>query len=237
VAEPKRKGGWRFWLLAAVTVAALALYLVPRATANRRWDRFVDSLRSTPGIMITESGRRDGRFYIAGLRDPAAPNPDSLLALTGLTPGSITARWEPYHSLDPALALSRVRALVGTDIAAVESSVLYYPVGQDQPTPESVAGLANLIGHIQAIGRASHLHGVVTTVTILGETDETGDQAVNLRLGQARAERVRNQLAVEGTDVRLIARGAEQLASVAGADPVARAERRKVTFSVVLAAE
>lgn len=237
VAEPPRKGGWRIWLLAALIIAALALYFVPRSNANRRWNRFVESLRSAPGIVITESGRRNGRFYVAGLRDPAAQHPDSLLALAGLAPASITERWEPYHSLDPALALSRVRALVGTDIAAVERSVLYYPVGQDQPIPESVTGLANLTGHIQAIGRASHLHGVVATVTILGETDETGDRAVNLRLGQARAERVRNQLAVEGTDVRLVARGAQHPAATPAVDPAARAERRKVTFSVALAAE
>lgn len=234
VAEPARKGRWRFWLLAAVIIAALALYFVPRVIANRRWNRFVDSLRAAPGIVITESGRKDGRFYIAGLRDPAARNPDSLLGLTGLSPGAITERWEPYHSLDPALALSRVRALVGSDIAEVERSIFYYPVGQDQPTPESVAGLATLIGHVQAIGRASHLHGIVATITILGETDETGDQSVNLRLGQARADRVRDQLA--GEDVRLIARGAAPPAA-ATADAAARAERRKVTFSVDLAAE
>jgi OOP family OmpA-OmpF porin len=234
VAEPPRKGRWRFWLLAVLVVTALAFFLVPKVIANRRWNRFVDSLRSAPGIVITESGRQDGRFYIAGLRDPAARNPDSLLGLAGLSPDAVTERWEPYHSLDPALALSRVRALVAADIAEVERAVLYYPVGQDQPTPEAVAGLATLIGHVQAIGRASHLHGIVATITILGETDETGDQAVNLRLGQARAERVRSQLV--GEDVRLVARGAAPSATPAG-DAATRAERRKVTFSVGLAAE
>jgi OOP family OmpA-OmpF porin len=238
VAAPPPKGRWRFWLLAAVILLALALFVIPRVRASRQWNRFIDSLRSAPGIVITESGRKDGRYYVAGLRDPAARSPDSLLALTGLSPYRVLTRWEPYHSLDPALALSRVRALVSDDIADVERTVFYYPVGQDQMTQESLAELANLTRHIQAIGRASHLHGVVATVTILGETDETGDQAVNLRLGHSRAERVRNQLQGAETDVRFVARGAAPTGpATAEADPAARAQRRKVTFSVALAAD
>ncbi|HEV8123465.1 MAG TPA: hypothetical protein VGP80_04450 [Gemmatimonadales bacterium] len=234
VAPPPRKGRWRFWLLAVAVAVLLGIWLVPRTIAGRRFDRFVSSLRETPGIVVTEAGRRDGKFQVAGLRDPAATNPDSFLGLAGLPKDQVAERWEPYLSLDPALIQARIRAVQSaqaTEVAAVEQQAYYYPVGEDQPTTEALATIPGLASRIHALGRAAASAGLTTTIAILGQTDETGEKDVNIRLGRARAERIRDLLAAAGAGVELTASGAEPPA-VPEVDATDRARRRRVTLSV-----
>jgi OOP family OmpA-OmpF porin len=232
VAPPPSRGRWRFWLLAAAALAAVALLLVPRMLENRRWGRFVRSVSALPGIVVAEAGRRDGRYFISGLRDPAAASPESLLAAAGVPEEEVAWHWEPYHSQSPALTVVRVSTLLASEIAEVEGQTLYYPVGQDEPDQAAIAAIPQLAGRIRAIGRAAERQGVATSITIRGQTDETGDPAVNQRLGQARAERIRQLLDAAGAGVPLIAAGAGLDAAPPGADPAARAQRRRVTFAV-----
>jgi len=46
---------------------------------GRAWDAYVARLRVEPGIVITDEGRRSGRFMVAGLRDPLAVDPQAVL--------------------------------------------------------------------------------------------------------------------------------------------------------------
>ena len=112
VAPPPARGRWRFWLLAAAVLAGLALWLIPRAIAQRRWGRFVRALQTEPGIVVTETGRRDGKFYVAALRDPGSRDPATLRAAAGLSPNDVVENWEPYYSLDTAFVLPRATALL-----------------------------------------------------------------------------------------------------------------------------
>ena len=287
VAPPAARGRWRFWLLAAAVLAGLALWLIPRAIANRRWDRFVRALSAEPGIVVTETGRRDGRFYVAALRDPGSRDPATLLAAAGLSPDAVAEHWEPYYSLDTAFVLPRATALLtppssvalafrggvltasgsapndwieetrrasrllpgvtstrldavrnrgpsalATEIDAVERREFYYPVGDDQPTAETLAAIPALARQIRAIERASTGQGLLLTINILGQTDETGDTKVNTRLGRARAERMRSLLTAAGAGARFVASGAEPVVADGTADATAQARRRRVTFSV-----
>jgi OOP family OmpA-OmpF porin len=232
VAAPPKKGRWRFWLLAAVVIAGLALWLIPAGIRARRWDRFVNALRAVPGIVITETGRRDGRFFVAGLRDPAAASPDSFLARAGLSAAGVDQRWEPYYSLDASFVLARARTMFAPQIADIEQQAFYYPVGQDVLPDQQLASIPALARQIRALGRAASAMGLKTMVTILGQTDETGEKDVNIRLGQGRAEQVRSRLEAGGAEVTLVAVGAEPPVIAPGAAAGARAERRKVTFTV-----
>ncbi len=77
---------------------------------QRLWDGYVARLREQPGIVITELGRRDGRFLVAGLRDPLAVDPQLLLHQAGIDPGRVVSHWEPYQGLDPQFVLKRLQA-------------------------------------------------------------------------------------------------------------------------------
>ena len=100
-------------LIALITLALLLLigaWGVRRWQEDRRWDDYVTRLREQPGIVLTEAGRRDGRFQVAGLRDPLAVDPDRLLTEAGIDPAGVIARWVPYQALDPQIVLKRLEA-------------------------------------------------------------------------------------------------------------------------------
>ncbi|MBV8923629.1 MAG: OmpA family protein [Bradyrhizobium sp.] len=81
---------------------------------QRIWDGYVARLRARlraqPGIVITEVGQQDGKFLVAGLRDPLAVDPQLLLRHAGIDPAAVVSHWELYQGLDPAFVLKRVQA-------------------------------------------------------------------------------------------------------------------------------
>jgi outer membrane protein OmpA-like peptidoglycan-associated protein len=77
---------------------------------QRIWDGYVAQLQAQPGIVITEAGRRDGKFVVAGLRDPLAVDPQLLLRQAGIDPRGVVSHWQPYQGLDPAFMLKRLQA-------------------------------------------------------------------------------------------------------------------------------
>ncbi|MCI0666014.1 MAG: OmpA family protein, partial [Acidobacteria bacterium] len=80
---------------------------------QRRWNNYIDELKSTSGIVVIETGRRDGKHYVAGLRDPLSVSPhDILLQRTQLDPNSVRSRWDLYQTLDPQFVLERAKNLL-----------------------------------------------------------------------------------------------------------------------------
>jgi outer membrane protein OmpA-like peptidoglycan-associated protein len=77
---------------------------------QQRWDGYLERLRAQPGIVITEAGKRDGKFVISGLRDPLAVDPQALLRDAGVDPTRVVASWLPYQALDPQSVLKRLKA-------------------------------------------------------------------------------------------------------------------------------
>ncbi|MER8377753.1 OmpA family protein [Mesorhizobium sp. M1399] len=99
------------WLV----VAAVLLVLIPAGgwfflswQSGQRWQAYVSRLGTQPGIIVAEQKVRDGQFYIAGLRDPLAADPQSLLAGTQVDPARVHSRWQFYQSLDPEFVLKRL---------------------------------------------------------------------------------------------------------------------------------
>ncbi len=105
-----RRAAWLSWAAAAVLLLALLVWL--RLRSEQRWDRAVERLESEPGIVLTRAERGGGRWSFAGLRDPLAPEPASLLAAAGADTSRVSATWEPYLSLRPELVLARARQLL-----------------------------------------------------------------------------------------------------------------------------
>jgi OOP family OmpA-OmpF porin len=111
--EAKRSAPYRGWLIAlGLVLLALATWAFAGLRERQRFDAYVDQLRAEPGIVIMSSGRRGGRFFVAGLRDPLARAPASLLASSQLTPDDVDAHWEPYQALQPQFVTTRARDLL-----------------------------------------------------------------------------------------------------------------------------
>jgi outer membrane protein OmpA-like peptidoglycan-associated protein len=60
--------------------------------------------------VITETGKRDGKWLVGGLRDPLAVDPQLLLRESSIDPTRVVAQWQPYQSLNPEFVLKRVEA-------------------------------------------------------------------------------------------------------------------------------
>jgi outer membrane protein OmpA-like peptidoglycan-associated protein len=101
------------WLVALVVLAVLLLlgaWGVHWWLGERRWEDYVARLRSQPGILVTEIGRQDGRYLVAGLRDPLAVDPEQMLRPAGLASRQVAFRWVPYEGLDAPIVLKRLLA-------------------------------------------------------------------------------------------------------------------------------
>lgn len=95
---------------ALLVLAALATWGFFYVQGQRRWQRYLTRLEAEPGIVITETGSRGSKFHVAGIRDPLALDPMSLLGSEGMPPvSSVSGHWLPYQALEPQFVLSRAK--------------------------------------------------------------------------------------------------------------------------------
>lgn len=80
------------------------------AAQQRAWEGYLSQLRAQPGIVITEAGRHESKFVVAGLRDPLAVDPQLLLRRAGIDTAGVDSRWELYQALEPGFVLKRLEA-------------------------------------------------------------------------------------------------------------------------------
>lgn len=110
LSERAPKPPWFALLVMATVLLLIVWWSVPRIVEERRWRAYQVHLQDEPGIVVTQVGHREGKRYIAGLRDALAPDPQVFLDTVGLDPARVESRWDPYVSLLPDLVLRRARA-------------------------------------------------------------------------------------------------------------------------------
>jgi OOP family OmpA-OmpF porin len=94
----------------------LALLVLAGAWAYRSHHRtqqfhsYITRLQEEPGIVVTDFGRRDGAWYVTGLRDPLSSDPEKLHALSEARAMPVVGHWDSYYALHPSLALRRFQA-------------------------------------------------------------------------------------------------------------------------------
>ncbi|MEP6470792.1 MAG: OmpA family protein [Acidobacteriota bacterium] len=93
----------------AVLVVAIGIWAFVAVRRNRRWDAYLGRLASEPGVVVTAEGRRGGRFFVKGLRDPLAADPVAMLAGSDLSSRKVASEWKPYQALAPELIAKRAR--------------------------------------------------------------------------------------------------------------------------------
>jgi len=95
---------------------------------NYRWNNYLELLRNENGIVVMDEYKKWGKFYISGMRDPIATNPDFLLRQANLDPSKVTRKWEPYNALHPEIVKKRAALILDapkTVTFCLEQDTLY----------------------------------------------------------------------------------------------------------------
>lgn len=216
------------WVRRIVVIAlAIALaWLVVRACTGgparaERSAAYRAALASAPGIVVTSIEYGDGRYRIAGLRDPRAEPAAALVARAGLPPAELALA--PFESRDPRL--EPPLAAVDAAIRQLEAIEIPFELKQSTVDPRDprIPRAAELV---QRAGRAAAAARIGLCVDLLGHTDETGSLEINTALRSARAAAVARALHEAGV--------ATSALHPYPADPVREAARRAVTFRAAL---
>lgn len=116
-------------VIAALLLGAILVWGFFYLRDRWRWGNYLSRLKSEPGIIVTDAQRHWWSPHsIAGLRDPLAADPQTLLAEAKLNPEKVESHWEPYHSLTPQFVVRRANTLLSpppTVSFRVERNTLY----------------------------------------------------------------------------------------------------------------
>ena len=168
--------------------------------------KYARQLNAEEGIVVTEALRRDGRNYVAGLRDPLAANPETFLGASGIPPDGITSHWEAYYALTPGLVVKRAAKRIEpppTITLAMRGETL---VANGSATAEWVAAAQQRVEVIPGV-TAFDTSGVVDeTLAALAAKKRAIDETV-LYFGDgadlsAESEAALHQLATQIKDLR-----------------------------------
>ncbi len=94
-------------VLLALTVVLLGQHYRGRAEEARQRAAYASALAESPGLVVTDVWREDGRLQISGFRDPLAEAPATVLARRGLAPAAL--HFAPFFSSDPLIITRRAK--------------------------------------------------------------------------------------------------------------------------------
>jgi OOP family OmpA-OmpF porin len=216
--------------MCAATLIAARIYLPLRS--SWQWERFVGSLRREPGIVVIDSSKHGGKYFISGLRDPLARDPATLLRKAGLSPDKVNFAWQGYLSMQaPFAAIHHFDEVE----ESLENRKIYFREDSSQLSPEQIDDLADVAGGIRALLESALRAGKKIKIEVTGHTDVSGTETRNQKLSEERTRTVIESLAQAGIPTQAL------LTRVAG--PTAnngmpdgdwnRAYSRCVSFDVV----
>ena len=110
--RPKSKTPILLWLLVAILAGSIGFWLFSHFRERREWIEYVWRLEAEEGIVVTHTGRRDGKYFVSGLRDELASNPQTLLSGNHLSAEKVFGQWEPYQALSSKFVLARAQRLL-----------------------------------------------------------------------------------------------------------------------------
>ena len=103
-----RKGKrWLLLVVLAAIVLPLLYWGVVSWQARALWRDAQTALRAEPGLVIVESGQGGGRYFVRGLRDASAREPNAVIGERAARRLEVSWHWRPYVSVEPELVLAR----------------------------------------------------------------------------------------------------------------------------------
>ncbi len=173
--QAPQRGPWVLLALATAIVLAIGFVAV-RHHSNQvaeatQLDAYRNALGAQPGIIVTSASREGGRYRLAGLRDPVAPDPAKLVAHVG--GGEAELAFEPFYSLHPRVIEARFRrALIPPETVTVRVRDGTLTLSGEAPREWSE----------RAVAEARRLPGIERVESTLLDTDARDLAAATRRL-------------------------------------------------------
>lgn len=116
-------------------------------------------MNAEPGIVVTNAHKGWRGFSIAGLRDPLAIDPATLLLNHQISPIKVSSEWQPYLSLDPKIIEARANQILqppdGVTLQMTQSGVLQAtgiaPLAWLEQTRQRVRAIAGVTEFQEAV--------------------------------------------------------------------------------------
>jgi outer membrane protein OmpA-like peptidoglycan-associated protein len=96
----------------AILLIGVAVWSFFALRRSARWQGYLGRLAVEPGIAVIDSGRRGGKYFVTGLRDPLATDPKAMLAESEISSASVVGDWKPYQALHPKFIVARARRVL-----------------------------------------------------------------------------------------------------------------------------
>ncbi|MDP8979391.1 MAG: OmpA family protein [Acidobacteriota bacterium] len=178
----------------ALLLLALIGWWIYNVSVQRRWTEFAHRLESEPGLVVTHAERRGSKFYVAGLRDPLAVDPASLVPAS-LPSNQVDFHWEEYHSLDPRFAAQRTLVELKPYL---ERRAFTFDTGSADIAPEQRLLMEDVASRMLALIQAGAALGKSVQIEVRGNHDPIGTEDLNSELARSRARNVRALLIERG---------------------------------------
>ena len=246
-------------ILSLVVLVGIGIWGAIALQKQRMWNRFLDELQSQPGIVVTSSGKENGRYLVRGLRDPLASDPELLLKNAHIDSERVRFRWAPFYAIDdesverraieilqpPAGVTLSVRdgllgavgrapsewarnlrdraafvpGLKNVDTskleeveqneisqieAALTSTIFTFPIGSAEVVSGEEGKFGSTAEQIELLFAKLSVSSLPTIIDVVGHTDNSGGEALNLSLSQRRSEYVARKLVEKGVARRYL---------------------------------
>lgn len=120
------------WILLGSILLATGFWGIVSMQEKQRWATYLEKLNTEPGIVVTSAAERHGKYFISGLRDSLAADPNLLMKQANVDPKKVISRWEPYLSLDSGFIATRAKQLLQpppTVVLKVNGNGIIYATG------------------------------------------------------------------------------------------------------------
>ncbi|RUR74201.1 OmpA family protein [Chlorogloeopsis fritschii PCC 9212] len=109
---PVKKNYAYAWSLLATSAIALGIWGFFAIREQLRWNAYLEKLNSQPGIVVIKAQKRHGKYFVTGMRDPLAADPQLLMKQVKLNPKKAIAQWEPFLSFEAPFTKKRAEELL-----------------------------------------------------------------------------------------------------------------------------
>jgi OOP family OmpA-OmpF porin len=135
--------------------ALLGYWIYEKVNENHHFRQLVKAYEQIPGMVVTNTGKKDGTWYIRGLKDPLAQAPKNLELKYDLRPREVTLDFTGYLSLDPDIVLLRAKKILNPpptvrlkyhyDTLFASGNATQSWIEKAQKTASQIAGIGTII--------------------------------------------------------------------------------------------